>query len=171
MATTSTSSTLSTFVEALGDLGVDCSRTTVAELPTTLEDVVRTPAVGVPLPFEGAAYPDCVAVDPTAAALERARTGITPASLGVANYGSVLLTDDGDGVEPISLYPERHVAVVHATDVLPDLPTAIGRFAEEARDHGGSAVVATGPSATADMGDLVLGAHGPETVHVVVVDG
>jgi L-lactate dehydrogenase complex protein LldG len=31
-------------------------------------------------------------------------------------------------------------------------------------------VLATGPSATADMGELVLGAHGPESVHVVILD-
>jgi len=30
--------------------------------------------------------------------------------------------------------------------------------------------LATGPSATADMGALVRGAHGPERVHVLLID-
>ncbi|MFB6362014.1 MAG: LUD domain-containing protein, partial [Halobacteriales archaeon] len=32
-----------------------------------------------------------------------------------------------------------------------------------------SAVLTTGPSATADMGELVTGVHGPGDVHVVAV--
>jgi L-lactate dehydrogenase complex protein LldG len=40
---------------------------------------------------------------------------------------------------------------------------------EVLRETRGSAVLATGPSATADMGALVQGAHGPKEVHVVVI--
>ncbi|WP_338737685.1 LUD domain-containing protein [Haloplanus salilacus] len=167
MATTST--TLSTFEDALDSLGVDCTRTTAEAFATTLDDVVRDPAVGVPLPFD-VDYPESVTVDPTAADLERASTGITPASLGVANYGSVLLPSTPDGAEPVSLYPELHVPVVRASDVVPDLPEAMDRFGEAASDRAESSIVATGPSATADMGALVLGAHGPEAVHVVMLD-
>ena len=109
-------------------------------------------------------------VDPTPAALERAETGVTPATFGVANYGSVLLPSTADGAEAVSLYPKLHVPVVRASDVLPDLPEAMDRFGDMARADDASTIVATGPSATADMGELVLGAHGPEAVHVVVLD-
>jgi len=169
MATTTTNPTLSTFEEALADLGVDLTRTTVDEFATTLDDIVRDPAVGVALPFD-VTYPDSVTVDPTSAGLERATTGVTPASFGVANYGSVFLPSTADGAEPVSLYPELHVPVVRADDILPDLPEALDRFGETARDDDASAIVATGPSATADMGDLIFGAHGPKAVHVVMLD-
>jgi L-lactate dehydrogenase complex protein LldG len=167
MATTTT--TLSTFEESLSALGVDLTRTTVDDFADTLDDIVRDPAVGVALPFD-VEYPDSVTVDPTPAALERATTGVTPATYGVANYGSVILPSTDSGAEPVSLYPELHVPVVHADDVLPDLPSALDRFGDAARDDDASAVVGTGPSATADMGDLVLGAHGPKAVHVVMLD-
>jgi len=169
MATTTTNPTLSTFEESLADLGVDCTRTTGEEFATTLDGIVRDPAVGVDLPFD-VEYPDSVTVDPTAAELERAAAGVTPASYGVANYGSVLLPSTADGAEPVSLYPELHVPVIRASDVLPDLPEALDRFGDAAREEDLSAIVATGPSATADMGKLVLGAHGPEAVHVVMLD-
>jgi L-lactate dehydrogenase complex protein LldG len=168
MATTTTNP-ISTFEEALADLGVDCTRTTVDDFAATLDDVVRDPAVGVPLPFD-VEYPDSVTVDPTPAALERAETGVTPATFGVANYGSVLLPSTADGAEAVSLYPKLHVPVVRASDVLPDLPEAMDRFGDMARADDASTIVATGPSATADMGELVLGAHGPEAVHVVMLD-
>ena len=98
-----------------------------------------------------------------------ARTGVTAAALGVADYGSVVLRSDREGTEPVSLYVDRHVAVVRASDVVPDMPAAFERLGPLLRD-GASAVLATGPSATADMGALVKGAHGPKTVHVVVLD-
>jgi len=169
MATTTTNPTLSTFEEALAELGVDLTRTTVEDFAATLDDIVRDPAVGVSLPFD-VEYPDSVTVDPTSAALERAETGVTPASYGVANYGSVLLPSTDDGAELVSVYPKLHVPVVRASDVLPDLPEALDRFGDAAREEDLSAIVASGPSATADMGKLVLGAHGPEAVHVVMLD-
>jgi L-lactate dehydrogenase complex protein LldG len=169
MATTTTNPTLSTFEAALDDLGVELTRTTVEDFATTLDGIVRDPAVGVPLPFD-VEYPERVTVDPTPADLERAETGVTPASYGVANYGSVLLPSTDDGAELVSLYPKLHVPVIRASDVLPDLPEALDRFGDAARAEDLSAIVATGPSATADMGKLVLGAHGPEAVHVVMLD-
>jgi L-lactate dehydrogenase complex protein LldG len=168
MATTTTNPP-STFEDALDELGVDLTRTTADEFPATLADIARDPAVGVSLPFD-VEYPEAVTVDPTPAALERAATGVTPASFGVANYGSVFLPSTADGAEPVSLYPELHVPVVRAGHILPDLPEALDRFGDMAREDAASAVVATGPSATADMGELVLGAHGPEAVHVVMLD-
>ncbi|SEA07621.1 L-lactate dehydrogenase complex protein LldG [Haloplanus vescus] len=169
MATTTTNPTLSAFEESLAALDVELTRTTVDDFAATLDDIVRDPAVGVPLPFD-VDYPDSVTVDPTPAAVERATTGVTPASYGIANYGSVVLPSTDSGAELVSLYPELHVPVVHADDILPDLPSALDRFGDAARDDDLSAIVATGPSATADMGDLVLGAHGPKAVHVVMLD-
>lgn len=169
MATTTTNPTLSTFEDALGALGVDLTRTTGDGFAATLDDIARDPAVGVPLPFD-VEYPECVTADPTPAELERATTGVTPASYGVANYGSVILPSTDDGAELVSLYPELHVPVIRASDVLPDLPEALDRFGDAARTEDLSAIVATGPSATADMGELIFGAHGPKTVHVVMLD-
>jgi L-lactate dehydrogenase complex protein LldG len=50
------------------------------------------------------------------------------------------------------------------------MPEAFSWLGERIREDRGSAVVATGPSATADMGALVRGAHGPKEVHVVILD-
>jgi L-lactate dehydrogenase complex protein LldG len=48
-----------------------------------------------------------------------------------------------------------------------DLFAALG---PRCREDGTDVIVATGPSATADMGALVTGAHGPKAVHAVLVD-
>ena len=96
---------------------------------------------------------------------------MTAAGLGIADYGSVVLPSTPAGTEPVSLSPDRHVAVLRTDDVVPGMPEAFDSLAAEFRngDHG-SAILATGPSATADMGELVKGAHGPKDVHVVMLD-
>jgi len=161
--------TVERFETALEDLEVPVSRTTPAAFDETLERVASDPVVGTPLPFEGVSLPDWIDDGPTLAALESATTGVTAASLGVADYGSVVLPATPEGSEPVSLFPERHVAVLRERDLVADMPTAAERLGPELRD-GGSAVVATGPSATADMGALVKGAHGPKEVRVVLLE-
>lgn len=160
---------LAAFEAALRDVEATVTRATPDGCAAAVSAAVRPPAVGVDLPFPGADLPDSVDTDPTIGDLKAARTGVTPATLGIADYGSVIVESDPAGAEPISLFPDRHVAVLRAADVVPDMPTAFDRFGETVGKSRRSAIVATGPSATADMGGLVLGAHGPESVHVVVL--
>lgn len=163
------SATTDRFASSLAELDVSLTRTDPAGLEAVLEDVVREPAVGTPLPFASVSLPDWIDDAPTPATLEAATTGVTAAAVGIADYGSVVLPVTADGGEQVSLFPQRHVAVLRERDLVDDVPAAIVRLAPLLRD-GGSAVVATGPSATADMGELVRGAHGPATVHVVLLE-
>lgn len=152
-------------------VGVDVTRVPREDVSTTLADLCEPPAVGASLPWTDVSLPESVTTMPTPAELEAARTGITAAVSGVADYGSVLLRSTADGVEPVSLFPDRHVAVLHEDDVVPDMATAIGEQGDAFREERASLIVATGPSATADMGELVTGAHGPKEVHVVLFGG
>ncbi|WP_058366124.1 LutC/YkgG family protein [Haloparvum sedimenti] len=156
------------FVGALDELGVEHSRAAPADCADAVAAAVEGEAVGVPL-GDDLALPEAVETAPTNGDLEAADTGVTPAGFAVAETGSVHLPSDAAGVEPVSLYPFRHVAVVRESTVLPDVPAAIERYGDFLR-NGGSGVLATGPSATADMGELVVGAHGPGEVHVVIVE-
>jgi len=164
-----TTDTVEAFRSSLDRVNATRSETTVEDFSDVIDAVGDEPAVGAPLSFEGASLPAWVETEPTPSELEAARTGVTPAAFAVADYGSVVLRATPDGVEPASLFPERHVAVMRASDVEPDMPAAFERFGPLLREEGASAIVATGPSATADMGELVYGAHGPQDVHVVVL--
>lgn len=163
------SSPVSTFQSSLDGLDVGWTETDAEGFPEALDAVLDSPAIGSPLPFKGVELPEGVNTDPTPAALREAATGVTPVECAIADYGSVVVRSEGT-VEPVSLYPDTHVAVLDERDVLPDMPTAFARFGDLLRD-GESAIIATGPSATADMGDLVKGAHGPKDVHVIVLTG
>lgn len=157
------------FETSLADLEVPVTRTGPADLESALDTIVREPSVGTSLPFEGLSLPHWIDDSPTPATLEAASTSVTAASFGIADYGSVVLPARPDGSEQVSLFPELHVPILREADLVPDMPTAIDRFGPVLRD-GGSAIVATGPSATADMGSLVRGAHGPKEVHVVLLE-
>jgi len=149
--------------------GVTVSTHTPEEVESALASCVEAPAVGTPLPFDGVSLPAEVQTDPTPSQLRDATTGVTPASLAIASYGTLVLRADEHGSEPVSLFNDLHVAVVRAADIVPDMSTAFEYLGDELRDTRDSAILATGPSATADMGALVQGAHGPKRVEVLVV--
>lgn len=156
------------FATALTDAGVGLTRTDGTAFVEDLREAVETPAVGVPLPDDDLSLAAAGVDDaPSGESLDEAATGVTPATLGVADYGSVVLRQGPDGDEPVSLYPPRHVAVLAESDVVPDVATALDRLDEAGvRD----VIFATGPSATADMGELVNGVHGPRDVHVLLLE-
>lgn len=164
-----TAETYEQFTAEAGRYGVTVTETAPDSVAATISDAVDPPAVGTPLPWEGLHLPADVTTEITPAALQQAVTGVTPASLAIAEYGSVVLRMDDHASEPVSLFTDHHVAVLRAADIVADMTAAFDWFGEQLRDTRDSAIIATGPSATADMGSLVQGAHGPKTVEVIVV--
>jgi L-lactate dehydrogenase complex protein LldG len=165
-----TTGTVTTFEASLDRLDVGWTHTTSDGLADVLAEVATEPAVGAALPFD-VSLPDWITTEPAPRDLDEATTGVTAAGLGIADYGSVVIPSTPAGTEPVSLFPDLHVAVLCTDDVVPGMPEAFDALGELFRDGDhGSAVLATGPSATADMGALVRGAHGPREVHVVMLD-
>ncbi|QCW04026.1 LUD domain-containing protein [Natrinema pallidum] len=162
--------TVGRFERALEGLEVELERVAAADASERIGTIAAEPAIGVPLPFDGVSLPASVTTEPTAAELTAARTGVTPVGFAIAEYGTVAVESTAGGAEPISLYPERHVAVVAESDIVPDLSTGFDRLADGFDAGRDSVVFATGRSATADMGDLVHGVHGPGDVHVIVLE-
>lgn len=167
MSVTPTESLIST----LGILDVPCERTTQKEFQDALSSHLRGRSVGVELDGSDVSLTGtAVEVDPTAAALKAATTGVTPVSFAIGDYGSIVIPESPAGNDLVSLFVDRHVAVVNERDIVPDMEAAFDRFGERFRERTQSGIIATGPSATADMGELVRGAHGPSEVHVLIVE-
>ena len=163
-------SALATFEASLASLSVARTRTTAAAFSDALPAVVDPPAVGTKLPFDGVSLEETeVVTDPTPAQLETATTGVTPVAGAIAEHGTVLVESRAEGDELVGLYPERHVAVLRESDLVPDTRAAMRELGDAFASDPGSTVLATGVSATADMGETVEGVHGPKEVHVVVL--
>ena len=97
--------------------------------------------------------------------LETAEVGITDAFCAVARTGSICLSLNNNAGAVVSLLPKKHIAVLSLDSIVArprdvfELPAAIER----------DFVFISGPSATADMGELVRGAHGPAFLHIILL--
>ena len=162
---------VASFEAALDGQDVTHERTAAADLADAVRAAVVEPAVAAPLPWDDLDLEGTgVDLAPTTAALRDAETGVTAAGAGIASEGTLVVQSRPGGDEPVSLYPPRHVAVVRASDLVADVASALAWLGGEFEAGRDSAVLATGASATADMGETVRGVHGPREVHVVVVE-
>ncbi|WP_280587917.1 LUD domain-containing protein [Halorubrum sp. Boch-26] len=161
--------TIDRFAASLSGADASCTRVEAAGLPDALDDVVEQPAVGVPLGIDGVSLEDTdVEMRPTPRLLRESETGVTRVH-GIVDYGTFVIQADEAGTEPVSLYPTTHLGVVCASDLHESVEETASWLGEEFDEGRDSAVLATGASATADMGELVSGVHGPQRVHAVVL--
>jgi L-lactate dehydrogenase complex protein LldG len=83
--------------------------------------------------------------------------GISRATFGIGETGSLVLTESGTASRLGALAPWLHVAVLDRQHLLGTLPEAISRLGQER-----VVIFVTGPSKTADVeGILIKGVHGP----------
>jgi L-lactate dehydrogenase complex protein LldG len=105
--------------------------------------------------------------------LEKVSAGITGCDALIAQTGSVLLTAKSGGGRALSVLPPHHVVIATASQLVPDLPTAFGLLERKYSPNFPSFMTfITGPSRTGDIERvLVLGAHGPRKLTVILVEG
>lgn len=98
--------------------------------------------------------------------------GITGVHAALAETGTLVVFSDAENSRGLSLAPPLHVAVVRKSDVLPDMLDLWAQLKGIPNTELPSNMVfITGPSKTADIeGELVTGVHGPEAVHIFLID-
>lgn len=105
-------------------------------------------------------------------ALEACDAGITACECLVAQTGSVCVTSLSSGGRALSVLPPHHVVIARRDQLLPDLTAAYELLAEKYASTGYPSFISyiTGPSRTGDIERiLVLGAHGPKKLTVLLV--
>ncbi len=111
-----------------------------------------------------------VLANPSDEQLARADAGITEAFAGVASSGSVCVALGTPLVAAGSLLMPLHIVLLPAERIV-ERPRDL--FDEERLGGEGmrrNLVFITGPSATADMGPLVRGVHGPHRLHILLLE-
>lgn len=130
------------------------------------------------LPLQGVVWADLPRCDWAGAGLSmEARratgadlVGITGCFCAIAETGTLLCLS-GEGTPPsTSLLPETHIALVPCSRIVKTMEDAWALVRSERPHMPRAANFISGPSRTADIEQtLVLGAHGPYRVHVVLV--
>ena len=98
--------------------------------------------------------------------------GVSYAFGAIAESGTLMLLSGPDNPTTINFLPDTHIVVVSAEDIAGDFESLWTRLRER---YGAGAMprvvnLITGPSRSADIGQtLILGAHGPRRLHVIVV--
>ena len=130
------------------------------------------------LPKAGAAWPSLAALDWAAAGLQvEARgardadlVGITGCFCAVAETGTLMVCSSPDTPATVSLLPETHIAIVRASRIVPYMEDAWALARKELGTLPRAVNFISGPSRTGDIEQtIVLGAHGPYRVHLVII--
>jgi len=106
------------------------------------------------------------------------QTSVTAAFAGVAETGTLVMASGPESPTTLNFMPDNHIVVLRADQVVGDYETVWTKLRERAAKAGGAKVMPravnwiTGPSRSADIEQkLLMGAHGPRRLHILLVRG
>lgn len=103
--------------------------------------------------------------------LRKIEVGVTSCEYLVARTGSVVISSRQAMGRALSIFPSIHIVVSYTSQLVYDIGTALRLFREKHTSFPSMLSFITGPSRTADIEKtLVLGAHGPQELHVFLID-
>jgi L-lactate dehydrogenase complex protein LldG len=132
------------------------------------------------LPPRVVVWPELAAMDWHGAGIEAEarkaagadRIGVTGCFCAVAETGTLLQLSAAGRPASTSLVPDTHIAIVAAARIVNGMEDAWALVRTECGALPRAVNFISGPSRTADIEQtLVLGAHGPYRVHIVIVQG
>jgi len=110
-----------------------------------------------------------LALEPRAAKGEDL-VGVTGVFCALAETGTLMMCSGADTPASASLLPETHIAVVPVARIVPHMEDGWDLLRAEQGSLPRAVNFISGPSRTADIEQtIVLGAHGPYRVHIVLV--
>lgn len=152
----------------------------LSELPAAVANYLR--GNNVPLVVKRGADPRLAAVhwdyEPALAVSVGASDGSDLAAISfaygaAAETGTLVLLSGPDNPTTLNFLPDHHIVVVAASSIVADYETVLARLREERGIEGLPRAInlVTGPSRSADIEQtLILGAHGPRKLHVIVLE-
>ncbi|MCG6874269.1 MAG: lactate utilization protein C [Betaproteobacteria bacterium] len=132
------------------------------------------------LPLTGCVWPQLAHLDWRGAGFDLAAreaagedmVGITGAFAGIAETGTLMVVSGPDTPAGVSLLPETHIAIVPTWRIVKHMEDAWELARAELGQLPRAVNFISGPSRTGDIEQvIILGAHGPYRVHLILVDG
>jgi L-lactate dehydrogenase complex protein LldG len=101
-------------------------------------------------------------------------SGITHAETAIAETGTLAILSGHENPTTLNFLPDNHIVVLNAADIVADLESVWARVRQKFGKGEMPRTVnfITGPSRSGDIEQtILLGAHGPRALHIVVVEG
>ena len=96
---------------------------------------------------------------------------VTPCLAGIAEIGSLILASRPDSPTTLNFVPDHHLVVLHTGQILRHFEDVWPLVRALPGGMPRTVNIVAGPSRTGDVElTLQLGAHGPRSVHVILVD-
>ena len=143
-----------------------------------LDALVLPPSLVAQKSHIGVCWPEFADLDWKAAGLDiearptdgHDRLGITGAFCAIAETGTLVVLAGADTPTATTLLPDTHIAVLRADRVVSGMEEAFALVCRERGRLPRAVNLISGPSRTGDIEQtIVLGAHGPFRVHILVV--
>jgi L-lactate dehydrogenase complex protein LldG len=156
-------------------------------LASTVDEVVTTDAIplavrryldGLALPLAGVCWPELARLDWRASGIDMQprpprdgdALGVTSSFCAIAETGTLLLTTSPAAPNTTSLLPDTHIAIAMASRIVAGMEEACNLLRAELDQLPRACSFISGPSRTGDIEQtIVLGAHGPYRVHIILV--
>jgi L-lactate dehydrogenase complex protein LldG len=98
------------------------------------------------------------------------RNGVTGSFCAIAETGTLLLLGAPDAPKSTALLPDTHIAIASRSRLVQTMEDAFALLRGERGEPPRSTWFVSGPSRTADIEQtIVIGAHGPYRVHIILV--
>lgn len=111
-----------------------------------------------------------VITEPNKVQLQNISCGVTDSFGAVASTGSVCVEVSENYTSPISMLTRKHIVVVDGNTIVPRPSDVFSKNYLDGKGLYKSFTIITGTSATADMGPLVRGVHGPGKLHIIILE-
>ena len=172
------------FVERATDMASTVERIgALGEVPAAvaryLDGLALPPALEAQKSHQGVCWPSLAALDWAGAGLAveprpttgHDRLGITGCFCAIAETGTLVFTAGADTPTGTMLLPDTHVCVLRADQVVAGMEEAFARVRASPGGLPRAVNLVSGPSRTGDIEQtIVLGAHGPFRVHILLLD-
>ncbi|MEP7155104.1 MAG: lactate utilization protein C [Betaproteobacteria bacterium] len=96
--------------------------------------------------------------------------GITGCYCGIGETGTLLLLGAAPTPKATALLPETHICILRKSRIVPTMEDAFALMRTEIGEPPRATFFVSGPSRTADIEQtIVIGAHGPYRVHIILI--
>lgn len=143
----------------------------VAALDGVSADGAKDPRAGVCWPeFATLGWRDAGVAIESRPTLGHDSIGITGCFCAIAETGTLVFVTGAESPTATFLLPETHIAIVRTDQIVPAMEDAFARIRAERGAMPRAVNLVSGPSRTGDIEQtIVLGAHGPRRLHIVLV--